>query len=53
MKMNSYSSDVDEEDEDDEEWEEGAEELIDHRSTYEGPSAKEIESRQRLEQIWE
>ena len=46
-------TDVDEEDEDDEEWEEGAEELIDRRSTYEGPSAKEIESHQRLKQIWE
>ena len=44
---------MDEEDEDDEEWEEGAEELIDRRSTYEGPSAKEIESHQRLKQIWE
>ncbi|KAK7098266.1 transcription elongation factor SPT5-like [Littorina saxatilis] len=46
-------ADVDEEDEEDEEWEEGAEELIDRRSTYEGPSAKEIESHQRLKQIWE
>ncbi|XP_076450911.1 transcription elongation factor SPT5-like isoform X2 [Babylonia areolata] len=47
-------ADVDEEDEeDDEEWEEGAAELIDTRSTYEGPSAKEIESHQRLKQIWE
>ncbi|PVD33727.1 hypothetical protein C0Q70_04987 [Pomacea canaliculata] len=46
-------ADVDEEDEDDEEWEEGAEELIDRKSTYEGPSAKEIESHQRLNQILE
>lgn len=44
---------MDEEDEDDEEWEEGAEELIDRKSTYEGPSAKEIESHQRLNQILE
>lgn len=47
-------ADVDEEDEEDEEeWEEGAADLIDTRSTYEGPSAKEIESHQRLKQIWE
>lgn len=41
--------DVDEEgDEDEEEWEEGAEDLIDKVSSYEGPTAKEIENNRRL-----
>lgn len=42
-------ADVDEEgDEDEEEWEEGAEDLIDKVSSYEGPTAKEIENNRRL-----
>ncbi|CAH1787389.1 unnamed protein product [Owenia fusiformis] len=43
----------DEGDEDDEgDWEEGAEDLIDKKSTYEGPSARDIEGKRRLEQMW-
>ncbi|ESP00239.1 hypothetical protein LOTGIDRAFT_225963 [Lottia gigantea] len=47
-------ADVDDEgEEDDEEWEEGAEDLIERKSTYDGPSAREIESHQRMKQIWD
>ncbi|XP_050411493.1 transcription elongation factor SPT5 [Patella vulgata] len=47
-------ADVDDEaDEEDEEWEDGAEDLIERKSTYDGPSAREIENHQRLRQIWD
>ncbi|CAG5115436.1 unnamed protein product [Candidula unifasciata] len=42
----------DEDDEDDGEWEDGAEEIIDRKSTYD-TSEREIESHQRLRHIWE
>ncbi|GFR83224.1 transcription elongation factor SPT5 [Elysia marginata] len=42
----------DDDDEDDVEWEEGAEEIIDRKSTYES-SEREIENHQRLRHIWE
>ncbi|XP_059170624.1 transcription elongation factor SPT5-like [Physella acuta] len=42
----------DEDDEDDGEWEDGAEEIIDRKSTYDA-SEREIESHQRLRHIWE
>ena len=45
--------DEDDEDEDDVEWEEGAEDIIDRKSQYEGNSVREIESHQRLRQMWE
>ena len=46
-------SDVDEEgDEEEEDWEEGAEDLMDTKSTFEGPTAKEIESNRRLEHLF-
>ena len=42
----------DDDDEDDEgDWEEGAEELIDKKSTYEGPTARELESNRRLNEM--
>ncbi|XP_013417126.1 transcription elongation factor SPT5 [Lingula anatina] len=48
-------ADVDEEGEEDEEdleWEEGAEDIIDRKTGFEGPSARDIESRRRMEQMW-
>uniref|UniRef100_A0A0B7ANQ2 Transcription elongation factor SPT5 n=1 Tax=Arion vulgaris TaxID=1028688 RepID=A0A0B7ANQ2_9EUPU len=46
-------ADVDDEDDDDDvEWEDGAEEIIDRKSTYD-TSEREIESHQRLRHIWE
>ncbi|CAL1541166.1 unnamed protein product [Lymnaea stagnalis] len=46
-------ADVDDEDDDDDgEWEDGAEEIIDRKSTYDA-SEREIESHQRLRHIWE
>ncbi|XP_005096032.1 transcription elongation factor SPT5 [Aplysia californica] len=42
----------DEDDEDDVEWEDGAEEIIDRKSSYD-PTEREIESHQRLRHIWE
>ncbi|XP_041365560.1 transcription elongation factor SPT5-like [Gigantopelta aegis] len=45
--------DEDDEDEDDVEWEEGAEDIIDRKSQYEGNSVREIESHQRLRQMWD
>ena len=42
----------DDDDEDDVEWEEGAEEIIDRKSTFD-TSEREIESHQRLRHIWE
>ncbi|KAI8781206.1 Transcription elongation factor SPT5 [Biomphalaria glabrata] len=42
----------DEDDEDDGEWEDGAEEIIDRKSTYD-VTEREIESHQRLRHIWE
>ena len=42
----------DDDDEDDEgDWEEGAEELIDKKSTYDGPTARELESNRRLNEM--
>ncbi|GFO29479.1 transcription elongation factor spt5 [Plakobranchus ocellatus] len=47
-------ADVDDEDDEDEgEWEEGAEEIIDRKSTYDISEQREIESHQRLRHIWE
>ncbi|KAL4224649.1 Transcription elongation factor SPT5 [Mactra antiquata] len=43
--------DDDDEDEDDLDWEEGAAELIERKSTYEGPTAKELESNRRLNEL--
>ncbi|RUS84145.1 hypothetical protein EGW08_008119 [Elysia chlorotica] len=46
-------ADVDDDDEEDDvEWEEGAEEIIDRKSTYD-TSEREIESHQRLRHMWE
>ncbi|KAK3101764.1 hypothetical protein FSP39_006184 [Pinctada imbricata] len=46
-------ADVDEEgDEDEEDWEDGAEDLLETKSSYEGPTAKEIESNRRLEHLF-
>lgn len=46
-------ADVDDEgDETEEEWEEGAEDIIDRKSVHEGPSARDIEGKIRLAQIW-
>ncbi|CAI9740140.1 transcription elongation factor SPT5-like [Octopus vulgaris] len=46
-------ADVDEDgEESEEEWEEGAEDIIDRKSVHEGPSARDIEGKRRLEQIW-
>lgn len=46
-------ADVDEDDEEDDvEWEDGAEEIIDRKSSYD-PTDKEIQSHQRLSHIWE
>ena len=44
---------MDEDDEEDDvEWEDGAEEIIDRKSSYD-PTDKEIQSHQRLSHIWE
>ena len=54
-KQKTYLSaaDVDDEgEESEEEWEEGAEDIIDRKSVHEGPSARDIEGKRRLEQIW-
>ena len=41
----------DDEEEDEEDWEEGAAELIERKSLYEGPTAKELESNRRLNEL--
>lgn len=48
-----FVAEVDEDDEEDDEldWEEGAAELIERKSTYEGPTAKELESNRRLNEL--
>ena len=43
--------DDDDEEDDEGDWEEGAEELIDKKSTYEGPTARELESNRRLNEM--
>ncbi|XP_045177406.2 transcription elongation factor SPT5-like [Mercenaria mercenaria] len=43
--------DDDDEEEDELDWEEGAAELIERKSTYEGPTAKEMESNRRLNEL--
>ncbi|XP_060070304.1 transcription elongation factor SPT5-like [Ylistrum balloti] len=46
-------ADVDDEGEDDEDdWESGAEDLIEAKSNYEGPTAREIEGNRRLEHLF-
>ena len=49
----STISEVDDDDDEDDEgdWEEGAEELIDKKSTYDGPTARELESNRRLNEM--
>ena len=43
--------DDDDEEDDELDWEEGAAELIERKSTYEGPTAKELESNRRLNEL--
>ena len=49
----SLITEVDDDDDEDDEgdWEEGAEELIDKKSTYDGPTARELESNRRLNEM--
>ena len=53
MKYDILFLEVDEDDEEEDEldWEDGAAELIERKSTYEGPTAKELESNRRLNEL--
>lgn len=43
--------DDDDEEEDELDWEEGAADLLERKSMYEGPTAKELESNRRLKEL--